>query len=196
MTNNSFILYSGSGRVMISAPHATEQTRNGKIKVAERQTGILAERLHNETGCAVIIKTANINDDANYDMESEYKNALTDYIKKEGMELLIDLHQMSPRRSVMIDLGTGNGKNLTDDGLLNILVKSFSEFGELQVDRPFAGASERTVSSFVRKRCGIQCLQLEINTRLLCPEYREYDLEGIYGALKEICLRGGARYEI
>lgn len=196
MSNNSFILYSGSGRVMISAPHATEQTRNGKIKAAERQTGILAESLHKETGCAVMIKTANINDDANYDMESEYKNALAEYIKKEGVELLIDLHQMSPRRSVMIDLGTGNGKNLTDNDLLNILVKRFSKFGELQVDIPFAGASERTVSSFVHRTCGIQCLQLEINTRLLCPEYSEYDLEGVYGALKEICLRWGVDYEI
>ena len=101
---NSYELLSGSGPVMISAPHSVEQTRNGSIKYAEPETGVLAKMLHEELGCPVIYKTGNKGDDANFDEESSYKNALIEYVKNNNILFVLDLHQLAPFRDVIIDI--------------------------------------------------------------------------------------------
>lgn len=187
----SFIIKHGDGRVMFSAPHSVEQTREGKIKFSEPQTGILVEMLHNEFGCPVIRKTAHFNDDANFDAESDYKKALADYIRENGIAFLVDLHQMSPSRDVMINFGTGNWKNISSKSLFNIFLSSFSKnkTGMLQLDEPFGATYIHTVSSTIHRECKIPCLQIEINTRLLSEEYEEYSFELIYRTLGECLLK-------
>ena len=109
----SFDLAEGQGAVIISAPHSTEQTRNGKMKYAEPQTGALAQLLHDKLGCHVIYKTKNCNDDANFDKVSSYKQALCDYVKDKKIAFLLDLHQLSPTRRVGVNIGTGKYKNIS-----------------------------------------------------------------------------------
>ncbi len=55
-------IFPGKGRVMVSAPHSVEQTRNQALKFGEYQTGVIARILHDLLHCPVIYKTRNCND--------------------------------------------------------------------------------------------------------------------------------------
>ena len=103
-----FVIKEGVGAVMVSAPHSVSQTRAGRIKQAEPQTGALALLLRENLKCPVICKTANSGDDANFDMVSSYKTALAEYIKNNEIAFLLDLHQLSQKREIAIDIGTGS----------------------------------------------------------------------------------------
>lgn len=98
------IILLGDKKILFSAPHAVEQTRDGKIKFAEKETADIA-RILNKMGYPCIIKTENQGDDANFDLESEYKADLVEFIKENHIEGVIDLHQLSPLRDQLICLG-------------------------------------------------------------------------------------------
>lgn len=185
----SYEILTGTCPVMISAPHSVSQTRNGKRKPAEPYTGALAKMLHNELSCSVIYKTRNLKDDANYDKNSPYKNDLAKYVQQNGIKCVIDLHQLSDSRNVMIDIGTNRMKNLYNDlKLLNIILEAFSKrnLGILQIDEPFAASGEYTVSAFISSSCRIPCVQLEINSGLLRPTFFNIKVRKVYEALVEI----------
>lgn len=187
---HSFELSEGSGVVMFSAPHSVEQTRMGKIKPAERFTGVLCKML-NEAGFPVIYKTANCGDDANFDMQSPYKTALCHYVKTHGVKMVVDLHQLAPARKVAINLGTANFRNTYDVTCAEMVQNLFVEadVGEVRIDYPFKGSKPYTVSSFVRNACGIQTIQIEINSRLMVDEGADGSLLRVFGALKQCALK-------
>lgn len=178
----------GSGKVMISAPHCVELIRDGSIKPAEPQAGVLARLLHDSTGCPVIYKLNGIDGDPNYNYKSLYKEELIDYIRAHDIRLLIDLHQLSVSREVMIDIGTAKLTNLNDMEMLNVILGAFSaqNVGVIQIDKPFGGSRDYTIASAVRSSCGIQAVQLEVNSKLLHKEFHEYNFEGVFTALKDI----------
>ena len=190
-TSQSFVMKHGQGGIMFSAPHSVEQTREGRLKYAEPQTGVLAEMLHNELGCPIIRKTANCGDDANYDPVSDYRETLARYIRDNRINCLIDLHQLSPSREVMINLGTGNGENLCDKSVINIFLSTFHKYnlGIIQLDKPFSAAYKYTVSSAIHRECNISCMQIEINSKLVLSEYKECSLESVYRSLYECFIK-------
>ncbi len=166
----SFELLEGRERknVMFSCPHAVSQTRKGKNKLADINTGPLGMALHS-LGYTVLIKTKNCNDDANYDKKSEYKEFLKNYIKKNNIKYLIDLHGMSKKRSVLISLGTLFGHNsnasleLTNQ-FIKIANKNNINVDAIRIDFPFS-ASKTTVSSYIKRKNKIETLQIEINSQ-------------------------------
>ena len=170
----SFLLLPGEGRIAISAPHSVSQTRGGVKKHSEPQTGALAMMLHESTGCPVIVKTANFGDDANYDTVSPYRDALSFYVRDNGIRYVLDLHQLSPVRKTGVNVGTGNMKNVPDKDFFFTAVASFVKLkiGPLVVDVPFSASKPETVSSHIARECGISGLQIEINSRLLMPVVR------------------------
>lgn len=187
----SFVIKHGAGKIMFSAPHSVEQIREGRVKYAEPQTGLLVEMLHETLGCPIIRKTANFNDDANYDPVSDYKTALAEYVNENHIAFLADLHQLAPSRDVMINFGTGNYENIDDAQLLNIFVSTFQEnrVGSIQIDEPFAASYAHTVSATIHRECKIPCLQIEINSRLVKEKFDEFALEAVYKALCECYLK-------
>ena len=66
--------------IIISAPHSTKQLRNGKVQSKENYTDILATNVSDKENVSCIYKTTFLNDDANADEESNYKNALKEYV--------------------------------------------------------------------------------------------------------------------
>ncbi len=187
---NSFEVIEGKGSVIVSAPHSVTQTRDGKIKYAEPETGVLAVLLHDKTGCHVIYKTKNNKDDANYDENSDYKNFLIDYIKKrKEIKFLLDLHQMSPTRENLFCIGTGYGKNLCNNfNIVDNIVNKLNHYGfdNITIDKPFAASYKNTVSSMISRECEIPCIQLEINCKLVCESFKDYCFEKVVLALVEI----------
>ena len=169
-TENSFEFLPGSiDNVVFSCPHAVPQTREGKEKLADINTGPLGMALHS-LGYSVLVKTKNCNDDANYDKKSTYKDFLSNYIKRNNIEYLIDLHGMSKKRNVSISLGTSFGKN-SDKSLeltnqfIKIADKNGLSVDDIRIDFPFS-ALKRTVSSYINKKNNIETLQIEINSKI------------------------------
>lgn len=188
---SSFTLLDGQGSVLISAPHSAEQTREGKVKYGEYQTGVLASLLHDKIDCPIIVKTHNCNDDANFDEQSPYKESLCQYIIDNNIKYVIDLHQLAPRRIENIDLGTGRGKNIkVDPFLLDVVKTHFESLGleNITIDAPFDASYPFTVSSFVASRCNIACIQIEINSRLVCEEYDDFCFFELLEILEKIVM--------
>ncbi len=189
--NCSFELLDGSGGVLISAPHATLQTRNGSIKCAERFTGMLCRMMHERIGCPVIYKTRHLRDDANHDPVSDYRDALCRFVKQHDIRLVVDLHQMKPERKTDVCIGTGYGRNLQGHPeLINRFAEAFRMRGirNVTVDEPYAAASPNTVSATVAARCRIPAVQLEISTRLLMSGYDDYCFPRVLDTLCELTL--------
>ena len=184
----SFLLERGDGTVMISAPHSVEQIRSGSPKYAEPQTGVLAKMLRDALNCPIICKTRNCGDDANYDEHSPYRDTLRDYINENHIKYLLDLHQMAPERKENIDLGTGRGVNISPDPLVADIVKnhfSARHISEISVNALFSASYPYTVSSTIFRECGICCLQIEINSRLLCDQYPDFCFDSVFSALSD-----------
>lgn len=190
-SEKSFVLEDGKDFVMISAPHCVTQTRMGRLKQAEPQTGAIALLLREELNCPIIYKTSNIGDDANFDLISNYKNSLEAYIKEKRIKFLIDLHQLSPNRQIAIDIGTGKNKNLQDGKILDIFLEEFTNksLGIIMIDNPFSGATDRTISSFIHTTCKIQCAQIEINSNLVYGEKSSITYEKVFNSLKTIVIK-------
>lgn len=183
----SFELLPGSGRVMLSAPHAVLQTRNGQIKQAERYTGMLARLMNRRHGTPCIYKTRNMNDDANFDPHSPYRDALCKYANSSGIRCVLDLHQLSPKRPMALCIGTGRGQNLhgREDAVLCVS-EAFMHCGlaPVTIDDPFAALTPATVSATVA-RTGIPALQLELNSALLMEDTPTERFDDVLCALED-----------
>lgn len=181
----SFVLTKGTGRVFVSAPHSAEQTRDGRVKFAEYETGAIACVLHDVTGCPIICKTKHCRDDANRDEKSRYKTKVKKYIEKNGQTFLFDLHQMNSQRKEEICLGTGKGANISAyPNAVDIAKSVFEEHGfRVSVDEPFCAVHPYTVSAYTARETGACCLQIEINTKLVSKGSRECRTDDVIGAL-------------
>lgn len=187
----SFELLDGKGSVMLSAPHAMLQTRNGSIKCAERFTGMLCRLIHERIGCPVIYKTRHLRDDANFDPVSDYRAALCRYVKAHNVQLVIDLHQMKPERSTDVCIGTGRGRNLLGHKeLTHAFTECFRVLGikHIAVDDPFDARGVNTVCATVATQCNVPAVQLELSTRLLMSGYDESCFLRVLDALSDLVL--------
>lgn len=172
-TNDSFEIKKGSIPVMVSAPHSVTQMRLGKEKQGEFRTGVISQVLHEATGCHCAFKTRNDRDDANFDEQNPYKEALIHHIKHTDIDYLLDLHIMSPEREHLVDIGTAKGRNIShDNSLVQDLIGFFKNNGieKVEVDKKFTAGYKHTVSSTISRECGIPAIQIELNWRLLDAE--------------------------
>jgi UV DNA damage repair endonuclease len=186
--NENYKILSGNKKILISAPHAVEQTRDGKIKFAEPETAMLAKKL-NKIGYPAIIKTKNDNDDANYDLDCPYKTALLEICKTNNICFVLDLHQLSNKREMDFCLGTGdeNNRNLLEHKIIATktqevaLKNNFS----LEINNPYAASSERTISGFCQRN-NIPAMQLEINSRLVSSYFNANQFDDVFDVIVEI----------
>ena len=185
---NSFELLAGKGKIIVSAPHSVEQTRQGKKKYAEPQTGAMAKMLHENLGIPVIYKTKNCGDDANFDAVSPYKDALVEYVKNNKIEFMLDLHQLAPTRDVMIDIGTGKMKNVKNEVFVKVAYDVFEKYdlGKIEIDTPFDASYPYTLSAYVSRNCDISCLQIEMNSKILRTDSKNSKEEKVFSSLVEL----------
>lgn len=164
-----FVFFKGDKQILISAPHAVYQLRNGNLKFPEPETALVALLL-NRMGYPCIIKTTNENDDANYDESSNYKDKIQDICNSQDIKFILDLHQINKYHIEEFCIGTG--KNVFNN-LLNYsylkgkILDNFYLSGFIaKLDEPFGASSKKTISGYFARR-GIPSLQLEMNTKLL-----------------------------
>lgn len=189
-TNKNFALLNGDKKILLSAPHAVEQTRDGKIKFAEPETALIALYL-NSFGYPAIIKTTNENDDANHDVDCLYKNNLLQYCKSNNIKFIVDLHQLSPKRDMDFCLGTGdfNNKNLANKSyLLNNITEEISKSQfNYKINYPFAAAGLGTISGYMSNQ-NFSSIQIEINSNLVSSYCNAKFFDEVCKLIKNIVL--------
>ena len=183
----SFVALAGRGPVLMSAPHAVLQTRGGRLKAAERYTGMLCLLLHRHWEAPCIYKARHLCDDANHDAQSPYRDAVCELVGAGRARCVVDLHQLKPERPMALCIGTGFGRHLRGfEGACDIGREAFLRrgLGPVTVDDPFAAAGSHTVSA-TAARAGAAAMQLEINSALLMEDDPAERFEDVLNALGE-----------
>lgn len=156
----------GNNNILISVPHGVSQTRLGKYKVAEIGTIPTGIILGKNTLSHVLIKTQNNFDDANFDVDCNYRKRLKEIIKTYNIKYVIDIHGLAKWRDYDINFGTNLCNNIENDvKLYNKLLEMLSSKFKVKTDYPFMG-SGNTISSCVKKDFDIWTLQVEINCNI------------------------------
>lgn len=147
--------------ILISAHGITQKKRNGKIKFAEPYTRGIMKYVGKKTDCYTLVKNADTGIDPNKDNDDEFKAFLVEIIKKNNIKLAIDLHGAKRDRDFDVEIGTCNGK-MVSDKRTDKLIKHLNENGikNISIDDPFKGGF---ISKTIHEKTGIDCIQLEIN---------------------------------
>lgn len=192
----AFEIEKGNIPVMISAPHAVNQFRNGKIKYADTYTGAIAKYLHMVTGCHAIYSSKYTETDPNYDLpqNNNYQRKLKKYILDNEIYLLIDIHGASKERKFIIEMGTASIKeknNVFSDEcdpslqeyqfIDDIIKEKFENELEGKVLKQnivwknvlFCAGKQNTITKYISKNTNAACIQIEINNNYRNPEQRE-----------------------
>ena len=168
-SHKDFVFFQGEKQILISAPHAVYQLRDGNLKFPEPETALIALIL-NQMGYPCIIKTTNENDDANYDETSNYKDKIQNICDCNDIKFILDLHQINKYHIAEFCIGTGKNvfNNLLNYSYLKskILDHFYINGFIAKLDDPFSASSKNTISGYFARR-RIPSLQLEINTKLL-----------------------------
>lgn len=154
--------------IMISAPHSAKQFRNGKVQSKEQYTDYFAISISEKENVNCIYKTAFLNDDVNIDETSEYKTELEQFINKNHIKFLIDLHTMSDKRLPDICIAINAGKNILNNyDILQEIISIFDSNGisSVTVDEPFRAKDPNCISNYISSNCNIPCFQIEINKK-------------------------------
>ncbi len=178
MKKISYVVVNGNSKIILSAPHSVNHTREGITRVRETKTGVLVKEISKKSGVFGIYKTKDENNDANWDKNCEYKEAIVKLIKQNKIKTLLDLHGMAAWRKEDICIGTNMGKNINGDTeLLECMVKIFNKYGfkNVTIDVPFAAKHPYCVSTYIASKCKIPTYQIEINLKYRTKFYKEYE---------------------
>ena len=157
--------------ILLSAPHAVKQIRNGEIKAHEFYTGAIVECLAKQIGCACITKQYlienTINDDPNTDNAyCSYKTAINQFLQENEIKLFVDIHGLSSKRDSIVDICIDKGKNVNDMTYVFTLQKYIeNEFGvnTSSIDKYFSAFSDNIMSKWIHSNFNISAIELEIN---------------------------------
>lgn len=166
----------GTNEILLTAPHSVDQIREGNIKVGEYRTGLIVKLLGRKSDCHIAYKTKNLNDDANYNKDCNFKKDILRYIRENQIMFVLDFHLSRPDREFALDIGTGKGLNIRGgEDKLKILLQSLSEkYSPVKVDEVFPASYPHTVSATVARELGIPAMQIEINWKIV-DDYDKVD---------------------
>ncbi len=165
--NYTFI--KGNIPILLSAPHAVKQQRNGKVKVQDSYTGGITEYLCNTCNTYGIIRNHNVLDDPNTDNSGPgfaYKQKILNTIKEYDIKLLLDIHGCSDYHNFDFCIGTNNGENINGrKDILEFLYNKLTTIGKTVIDECFKANLNENVSRYISHHSTIPCIQLEISTQ-------------------------------
>lgn len=173
----------GNLPVLISAPHAIEQYRNGDIKSADIYTGSMALFLHNLTNSHVLF-ASQIGDDPNYVEGGSYKEKIQEVIDEHNIQYVIDLHGASSSHPFDVDLGTAGGVSLADSKV-SMMQDHFYEndIKTVTENHTFAAETSGTITNHTYHKLGVPAVQLEISRTYRNPRQ---DIESYYKMIQAL----------
>jgi hypothetical protein len=176
-----FRLIEGFGSVLLSAPHGAKSYRNNGKEIwheEDEYTAGLAFLLHDITRAHVIATTSKTAEfDPNFTKDNRYKDALRDFVDKNGIEYVVDLHGAAIKseklsKKQLVDIGVGGRPSITMNGGL------FDQITEIIETRLGKGSTNRgnkegfdavitggTITSFCYK-LGLQAIQIEMKPQV------------------------------
>lgn len=204
----AFFIEEGNIPIMVSAPHAINQFREGQVKWADMYTGGIARYLHEVTECHLICSSMFTESDPNFDLPgtNKYQDALVDYLGTHKIVVLLDLHGAAKNREYAVEMGTAPKQNpetgveyeqdpsLHEYKFIAELIKKLFEknFVECTTDKKsvwknqiFNAGSQNTVTKYISENTSTACIQLEINGIYRKPE-NELELLALVNSLKEL----------
>ena len=166
------IISESNSKVVLSVPHGVEQVRLGKSKARELGSITTALYLQKVCNCSLIAKTKCNNDDVNFDEKSAYKDSLANLIEDNDIEFLIDLHSLSSKRDMDINLGLHLGYNIKDyEGVFDYLHKELLKNNfTVSIDAPFMASGNTVCNSMKKKFENLFAIQIEINSKITKQE--------------------------
>lgn len=153
----------GTTPILLCAPHSTTHVRSGREKAAEFWTGALAETISELLECSAVTAIGRrIEADSAATQDSFYRLARA-VAAESGARWIVDLHGLSARHSVDINVGTaGLAADLAAfQRFLSVAETDFS----VAVNEPYSGATGLS-SAINRDDDGILAVQLELGPRL------------------------------
>lgn len=167
--SNWFKYLPGKRMVLITAPHATAQMREGKVKIADGGTGSLAYELNKICDVPTLYTTYLSPSDPNYYDNNTFKDSLAKIIDHSHPILVIDLHASAPYRPYDIDLGTLKGKSITEQMKEKITAVLREEgISNLSLNY-FAAEKNQTDTKFAYNK-KTPSVQMEINANFLSAD--------------------------
>lgn len=165
---------SGDTPIILSTPHSINHFRNGKLKYCDINTGAIVRYVQDVCDCHCIYVKSYVEADGNYDdIETcRYKRTLKQYVKDNGIKLLLDIHGTAEASPNGIEFGTASDDNQTlvgYDFIIDVFTECFKRCipdfkGKVIVrNEVFAAHGKNTVTNYISSVCGIPCLQIEIN---------------------------------
>ena len=177
MDKKGFVIIKGTNNILLSAPHSTKHKRKDSIRGSETKTGVLAKNVATKTKSFCIYKNVPELNDANWDKNSKYKNAILDLIKKYNINILLDIHGMASHRKQDICIGINAGKNIQDRfDIVRKIVRIFKNYGfnDIGIDDPFGATNPNCISTYFAKKCNTITFQIEINKKYRSTIYKEF----------------------
>lgn len=191
--NTAFVIEEGNIPIMVSAPHAINQFREGQVKWADMYTGGIARYLHEVTGCHLIYSCMFTESDPNYDEPgtNKYQDALKEFVDAHRVAFLIDLHGASKTREYAMEMGTAPEQNpipgveyeqdpsLHEYKFVSCLIKNIFEknfqssalkIKDVWKNQIFAAGDQNTVTKYISENTATACIQLEVNGQYRDPE--------------------------
>lgn len=168
--NNStnYTTINGKIPILLSAPHAVKQVRDGKVKAEDAYTGGITEYLCKVCSCFGIIRTFNEADDPNIDntgLGFDYKQQILNTIRQNNIKLLLDIHGCNNSHGFDFCIGTNSRKNLNgQNDILDILNIGLSYIGQTAVDDYFKASLDGNIAKYIAQHTNIPTIQLEISS--------------------------------
>ncbi len=174
---NWFDIVVGRHPVLVSAPHACMHLRDGALKMHEEYKGAIALYLAQACDCHAIVTSHRADEDPNWTLESDYKNAIRSLVERHDIGFVIDLHGMMNRYHMGVAIGTIKGSScdpsfvephFSDAGFISANVdalnQSVAAWRNVVVDHPrfTGGVVNHTVTRFVAQQLNIQSVQIEL----------------------------------
>ena len=167
--------------VVISAPHAVSQLREGSVKPSDDFTGAIAIVAAEMAGCCSMVASRFDACDPNWDAfeKCRYKQALAKLVRERGIVAVIDVHGVPTASPFAIEVGSADGETVhampgTDELACALFSEELAPFLERQdksiaLNHVHAARGPHTVSNAIARECGVAALQLEISTPFRVP---------------------------
>ena len=165
-----FTLLDGSSHVLVTAGHATSQTREGKLKPADGGTGSLAMMLNMFAKTPALHTTYASPSDPNFYDDNDFKREVQKLIVARHPRVVLDLHASHPDHPYDVDFGTMEGRSLLGRvSLLDVLAARLHDEGLSNFSQDFfSAAKNETITKWV-SALGVPVIQCEINSTWLLP---------------------------
>ena len=176
-----FSVVEGELPVIVSAPHAVSQLREGRVKPSDDFTGAMALVVAELSGASAIVASRYDACDPNWDSfeACAYKQTLAGLVRQCGAVAVLDLHGVPAAASDAIEIGSADGFAVrampgVDEFACRFLREQLHEHLErhgktVSLNARHAARGPNTVTHAIARQCGVAALQFEISSPFRVP---------------------------